>query len=105
MRRRTMRLPLALTLALFGLPAAADAATVGLEGTQLVLRGAPQEQVRVGVLQPQGGKIVFAGRTLQPGPGCATAGGGVECPEAGVTGVAVSTGDANDRVSVYTRVP
>ncbi|MDA0182454.1 hypothetical protein OJ997_19250 [Solirubrobacter phytolaccae] len=99
-----MRLPVALFVALLALPASAQAGVVGLEGTQLVLRADPGEQVRVGILQPSGGQIRFTG-TPRVGAGCVAADGEVACPETGVTGVVVQTGDGDDRVSSFINVP
>lgn len=98
-----MRLPIAL-LALLALPASAPAATVGLEGTQLVYRTDAGERADVFVSQGGDGLIRFDGPVQRSGPGC-TGTDRIECAEAGVTGVAVITGDGNDRVSAYTLVP
>lgn len=101
-----MRLPVTVLLALLALPAAAHAGSVGLEGTQLVFRSDPGEPVKLFAGQVEVGRFVFAGPGHRAGPGCTSPQPDqIECPEAGVTGVSVVTGDGADSVSVFARVP
>lgn len=96
-----MRLPAAVLIALLALPASAQAGVVGLEGTQLVFRTDPGEQVKL-LSGFNGDKVFFfSGRGVRPGPGCGGAEGDVQCPPAGVTGVTFVTGDGDDTVGYF----
>ncbi|RKQ88013.1 hypothetical protein C8N24_6049 [Solirubrobacter pauli] len=95
-----MRLPIAV-LALLALPASAQAGVVGLEGTQLVYRSDPGEEVKLLSGYNGDGVFFFSGRGVRPGPGCGGTEGDVECPPAGVAGVTLVTGDGNDTVAYF----
>ena len=74
-----MRLPAAVLITLLALPASAQAGAVGREGTQLVFRADPGEQVKLlsGFNADQ--VFFFSGRGVRPGAGCGGAEGDVTC--------------------------
>jgi hypothetical protein len=99
-----MRLPVAVLTALLLVPATAQAGTVGLEGTELVLRSAPgqedlleaeREGRRLVVEGVEGGELGYT-----PGPGCERARRVVTCSLDGVTGLRVLLGDGDDIAAV-----
>src|SRR5690349_15589211 len=99
-----MRLPVLFVLtAALAVPASAQAATVGLEGTELVYRGGPGE-VDDFVAQPGDpseapAKLYFTerGARITAGPGCEQPRGTPVCSLAGVTAIRVLAGDGDDR--------
>lgn len=92
-------------------PASAQAATVGLEGTQLVYRSAPGQADLFEVERDQeAGVFVFEHQLedqveITPGAGCVAADKNVHCTLAGVTAMHLLTGDGNDEAATYVDVP
>lgn len=96
-----MRLPIAVLVASLALPASAPAGVVGLEGTQLVFRADAGERVRLISGFDAREMYFFHGQGVRPGPACVAVKDGAQCPPAGVTGVAILTGDADDTVAYW----
>lgn len=111
MRLSLAALPLAALATMLLMPAPARAATVGLEGTELVYRGGPGE-VDDFVAQPGDPSEVPArlwftvrGGPITAGPGCERRGGSPVCSLAGVTAIRVLAGDGDDRPWVLSDIP
>lgn len=102
-----MRLPITVLLALLALPASAQAATVGVEGTELVYRADPGTADRVTVGARSDTVSVRAVAGAVAGPGCTNDTSQLlRCPAAGVTAIRVLAGDGDDRVDVLeTKLP
>ncbi|MDA0172334.1 hypothetical protein OJ998_24740 [Solirubrobacter taibaiensis] len=91
--------PLLTLLFVLLVPATAQAATLGREGTELVYRSAPgQQELHLLMEDDDGGDLVMIGGDVTPGAGCE--GVEVSCSLAGVTTVRVFLGDGNDRFEV-----
>jgi len=102
-----MKLLVLTILAVF--PATAQAATVGLEGTELVYRSAPGQADLVEV-EDEAGVFTFENQLedqveITPGPGCERAGKNVRCAGRGVTTLRLLTADGDDEAATYVAVP
>lgn len=90
-------------------PATAQAATVGLEGTELVYRSAPG-QADLFQVEDEDGVFTFENQLedaveVTPGPGCARAGEHVRCTAPGITALRLLTADGDDEAETYVEVP
>jgi Ca2+-binding RTX toxin-like protein len=101
-----------LLLLLLGPGAAAQAATVGVEGERLVFAGAPSEKSAVSVSDdPSAGWFaVSAARPPTPRPGCRRTSNpardpSVRCDRAGVRSVELRLGPLDDAAAVLTELP
>src|SRR5262245_288627 len=99
-----MRAVATILLSLF-FAADAHAATVSVDGSAVQVTAAPGEVNQIAIARSSVLSVSDTGAPLTAGAGCVAAGAAVQCPSAGILGLAVDLGDGDDTLTSTSSLP